>query len=101
MKTKRRPLAVITVRIPAKHAAKLVWLAEDTATTTAEILRNLVADAVRHVKPPGNAKSCEVLADSEAEHRAWTTTAAKHNLTVGQLAAKLLRRVAERAGVST
>jgi hypothetical protein len=97
MPKRRRPFIVMTSRIPAEHAAKLGWIAAENGTTTADVVRKLIADGVRGAKPPADARTREILASAD-EWSAWEKIAAEKQTTPGELARRLLNRIVERAG---
>lgn len=92
----KRPLLVVTARIPADHAEKMAWKAAENECTVAEWHRKLIADGVRGAKPPVDAQSIEVLGNPD-ERAAWANLAAAKQTTPAELARAILNKLVERS----
>lgn len=88
----KRGMATTSVRIPPLDWAKLSYLAAERRCTRPDIIRCLIADAVKDVKPPDNAQTIEILGTAQ-EVAAWSKAAAAHDTDVPTLIRKVLNKL--------
>lgn len=96
-KKKTRSLTVMTLRLNPVHIQKLGYLASEQETTVADILRNLIAVAVRGVTPPKALKAREIVCEEE-QWSNWQKVAAKMNTSPDRLITRLMDGLAVRNG---
>lgn len=85
----------ITFRLPGETWLKLGWLAEEQGTTRADLIRRLLAVAVRGVTKPSTPESLEIRAP-QREREKWNRAAAQLDVPLDELIRETLNRVANR-----
>lgn len=88
-------LRAYSLRVSPEHWEKLDWVAKEKGVERSDVLRMLVADAVRYAKPPESLVSREIPV-SDAEWQTWEDCATEMGVDVRHLIAHLMRGTVKR-----
>ncbi len=87
-------LSKVTFRLQQETWNKLQWLATEQGITRPGLIRQLLAVAVRNVKPP-NHRGIEGITSREWE--AWQSLAESRGVPVSELVRDIMERVTSKA----
>lgn len=82
----------VTLRLPNKIVQKLGWKAAEEEVTSGEIIRQILADAVKDAKPPVTLET-KAFAASDVEWQQWLDLADHAGVELNELLRQVLNRL--------